>query len=193
MSPKNQSDTHIVHFTSGQWDTHPGNILIDETGTPVLIDNEVILMLQMARYGEFPFLMRGKQLAEEGPLRPEEFPFDSAQVLVNPSYEELAKEFSPYVTQAQLKRIYDKIPYAVDRTISFVRWKSAFWVQTKRHRMPSHASVYSRSTLEGLRGLNPGVLRNEVLPPRFTDDHIHLILDRTTQVLRASENAPSIP
>jgi hypothetical protein len=86
----------LFYFVFGQWDTGPHNILIIEDQTKkhlIAIDNSGIRNRQHVRYGELPFVRMCYNDAFKTNDWGKPFPFDKAQIIHNPTGENLKKVF----------------------------------------------------------------------------------------------------
>src|SRR3989338_4610502 len=85
IAEKDASDVEVISFILGRYDNHDGNLLITESGKPVLIDFEGALQFQKGRFGEFPFVQVGgfyKSEADQAKVY-SGFPFDIPYLLRN--------------------------------------------------------------------------------------------------------------
>lgn len=194
LDPDDRANIEIVSFLLGRYDNHPGNLLIDGAGQPVLIDFEGALDRQRVRWGEFPFLKRGGRAAPPASITGHPasapFPFDGPELLVDPTLEELEATFGPWWGQywpegmRGLHRMLDHIP---ERTVPFVVWDERLWVQVRvASRHPAHTERFPVATLEALRALDRAALEALLIAP-FSAGHVRDIMERREQVLRAAQ------
>ena len=198
LTPKERSDVEVISFVFGRYDTHPGNLLIDPSGAPVMIDFEVSMNLQQSRYGEVPFVQHGGRLHTADALpRTTPFPFDHPRVLTNPTLAEVRRIFGPWwrlTWPAGMDMLHRMAQQAPGKRIPYVIWDDMLWVQLDvpaRH--PAHTDVYSRETLRRLEALSIDRFTSEILSPEYHASHVLGFLDRRRQLLAAAAHGTLIP
>lgn len=148
LSRKNKSDLILLQFVLGRWDIHSGNLLVDASGEPVLIDCADILDLQHIQYGDHPYLRRGKYRTEVDETKP--FPFDNPRKLIRPSWDELQSTLGSYLDTEKLQKIFKKLGRGayLDDTLRYIVHQGEFWFyQGLTWRKPLYTADYSRETL----------------------------------------------
>jgi hypothetical protein len=188
VSEKEKSDRDIFNFVFGQWDRHWGNVLIDEAGSIVAIDNGAIRSRQKVQYGNLPFVSRlrfgpsaVKQFAgtDWGP-----FPFERA-LLIKPTKESFTEIVGPYVEQAAIDRFWKE---RADTTMRIVFWENQVWIQPIGfgNYGPIRPTVFPSETIEAYRQLTFEKLRSVLPAQAFSDKQLMEILERRDQILAAS-------
>lgn len=191
LSEKDRADVEVISFVFGRYDNHAGNLLLDRTGAPVMIDFEGSMNLQKVRYGEVPFVVHGGRFhAPDGVAASRPFPFDHPKVLVDPTLDQVRKTFGPWWNQtwpAGMVMCHRMIAEVPGKRVSYVIWDDRLWVQMampRRH--PAHTDVYSRRTLDRLKLLSRHALKGKLLTPQYHPEHIEGFLERRTQLLQAA-------
>ncbi len=187
LTPKRKADMAVLLFIAGQWDRHWGNLLIDRFGGLALIDNEGILILQMIRYGDHPFVCRGFKREAQGSAPSTDFPFDSPHQLKDPTLEVIKEAFGSYLDQRKLENIHSKVGSFVDETLSYVIWNQALWFHlTKKGRSAIYTDTYSRQTMDNLAKFT-ALEWSELFPKPFGGYHQRLFFNRVRQIQMASQ------
>ncbi|MBX3168333.1 MAG: hypothetical protein KF760_13025 [Candidatus Eremiobacteraeota bacterium] len=181
-----QADIEVVSFVMGRYHNPAANLLMDEQGQPCVVGFENSLEIQQARYGQFPYAMRGQRRTDIpglSALKP--FPFEHPQMLVDPSLEQVQKTFSPWwVFEPEgMSELLGEALGMPDKTVRYVVWDSHLWVQTgASFRHPACTEVYRESTMQRLGQLDATTLQ-QLLPMPYTQEHVRGMLERTRQVL----------
>lgn len=198
LTPKDASDIDVLSFVFGRYDNHGGNLLLDPTGTPVLIDFENSLEPQQWRWGQFSYARRGGEFKAPGGLsKGQPFPFESPSTLVDPTLERIQETFGPWWNQSWpegMKGLHQLIQHHPQKTVRYAIWGDRLWVQCwagSRH--PPAASVFSTATLDALAKLDAGTLESKVLTPEYRPVIVGLILERRDQVLKAAQGQKRVP
>lgn len=206
VSQKDRSDLIAAKFILGRWDNHRGNEIIDATGTPALIDSDEILDLQQVRYGECAYIRYGDvpgiwmgdsriNLLTDDWILDIPFDFDNPHVLKGINRAALFWRFGGYLEQSAMEKLWmEWVRREFEKdTIRSQDWSGRVWIQWNTvGNKPLYTDIYSQDTIEHLSLVEPHDLRAE-LPPAFTDIHIHLMLNRRDQFVRASMNKTMIP
>lgn len=186
ISDEQKAERILFIFIFGQWDLHWGNVVIDESPSLALIDNENIRGRIRVKYGDLPY-------RNSIPVKPERqtnglyvpFPFESAQLLVRPEREDLWNIVKDDVTEDAFENFWKWHTGKMDRTLKIVKWSGIFWIQsigfsnygplvlTTRPR-PEVLLAYQRLSLPILRRILPG--------PPFSNQQLLEILERRDQV-----------
>ncbi len=190
MPAERRAAIELLTFVMGRYDNHLGNTLVDPQGHIFIVDFENALEYQKARYGEYPFVRKGQgnyDLPSPGKEQP--FPFDQADVMVQPSLEQLRARLEPYWAPwaGPIGGLHKMATNSRDRSLHSVVWDHHLWIMIKvGSRHPAHTDVYPEPLMEALKSLTLGELRDEVLLPPFTERHARDLLERRDQVLTVS-------
>lgn len=193
LSRDDLANSEILGFLLGRYDNHSGNLLQSPDGRAVMIDLEGSLDIQKVKYGDFAFVKRGGWFkSEEGLPATSPFPFDTPNVLSDPSLDELKQTFEPWWGQywaqgmTHLHRLLRGIP---ERKIPYAIWDNRLWVQVRvQSRHPAYTEYFPERTLEALRTLDEVILK-EILVEPFQMTHLRGILERRDQLLQAARNS----
>jgi hypothetical protein len=131
----------LHYYASGNWDAHPGNIVVDVNGGLAGIDNEGVTWPTFYRFGEIPwFAMIQKGSANtkyiDFPLT-QGFPFDEAKVFPNPTLENFLSviknkdDYDLTVIEGKLNwyKPSPKDPGAKPSQVGIIDWEGILWVQ----------------------------------------------------------------
>lgn len=172
-------------YPLGQWDFYSGNLILDDTNTPALIDNAAIMDLLFFRYGDFPFIHKGRNLPANLAARITEFPYESAQALVNPTKQMIRTSFRAFVGESAITRWYNKLDNFPNRTLPFIIWEETLWLHWKKRGLSSMTvTTCDPEVIARLLAQTPPKMR-EFMPEAFSDAHLALIYDRARQLSAA--------
>lgn len=182
-------------YPLGQWDFYGGNLILDDSGTPALIDNAAIMDLLFFRYGNFPYIYKGS-LNRRPPsrlaTRIKEFPYDLTQHAEDPSLVSLRSLFREFVGEAAIQRWYRKLDTFPNRTLSFVIWENTLWLHWQKRGLKSlTVSTCEDRFIQKLLEQTPQQL-SSFMPTGFTDAHFALIADRSRQLEKACTTLPDV-
>ena len=190
LNEEEKTNLKVFYFVFGQWDTGPHNSLIwrqDRKIHLIAIDNSGIGNQQYVKYGQLPFVRTIYNDALETDDWHKDFPFEEAQIIEDPTLENLRKVFG--------KRLPDSFyssfkGYA--HPFRYVIYKNSIWRQfhyndtQERFINVGVLNDFSDKTKEKLRLLNLSVL-HEIFTVegkvRFSDEHLRAILERRDQIL----------
>ncbi len=176
-----------IAYPLGQWDFYGGNLILDDSGTPALIDNAAIMDLLFFKYGDFPYIHKGRNLPSRLAMRLREFPYDSVQHLENPSMQVMRTSFRPFVGEPAISRWFRKLDTFPNRTFSYILWENTLWLHWKKRGLASMTVTRCEPELtQRLLQLTPQVMR-DFMPPAFSAAHLELIYDRSLQFSAACQ------
>lgn len=190
VSQKDLNDRKAFNFVFGQWDATSDNVIIDDSYSLALIDNDGISAYLQVRYGEMPFrktmhLSQNSRVSADANIP---FPFETAVALDHPSEAEVFKRLGDNVQSEKLKSFWERRSKRRDASFNFVIWQNAVWTQDPPTRGGGVMKLdeFFKTTLDGYRKLNFEILR-KTFSNRMTDEHIRNILERRDQLLTASQ------
>ena len=184
VSKKDFSDMNIFAFVIGQYDNHKSNMLLDQNNRLTMFDFEVIRIIQHVRYGEFPFVRRGNWTEEKSDLdHRQDFPFDEASVLQDPSLTELKEIFSPYWSDRLIRSFHGYVQHMPQKELNYLRWNGFVWVQNKiSSRRIATTDFKDNPLLKSLKKIKLKDLKTIFPKPAFKDRHIELIMQRAKKI-----------
>ena len=130
-SKKIVSDFIVIHFMTGQWDRHWGNVILLEDRLKA-IDNEVTSDHSIGIFGDYPFLRRGTDPTKAESYDFEDllsFPFQQVVVVENLSLNRLQAHFKDFMSQEKIEKYFKKYQRKNLNSIKYVVWKGYLWIQ----------------------------------------------------------------
>ncbi len=185
----------IFNFVFGNWDLHLGNILIDDSGSLVQIDNGMIRTRMQVRYGELPFVRR-LNYSEHAKLaqanqKPGRFPFDEAILLENPTVDQfvhLVKDKAEPVALGKWAEYRIENFKGKSLTMKVAFWDNGIWIQSIGFQNYGviKPKIFDPEVIQAYRGLTFQKLR-EIFPPEIANDRsIREMLERRDQILQVA-------
>ena len=187
VSKEDFSDMNILAFVVGQYDNHRYNMIVDKNNRLAMFDFETIRVIHQVRYGDFPFVRRGKWTEKTSSLdKYETFPFDKASNLTNPSMDEMREVFSGYWPDALISTFHRYVRHMPNKELNYLRWRGFIWVQNKvASRRAATTNYLENPTLKKVAQIRLKDLRKIFPKPVFTEKHLELNLLRAKALLRA--------
>lgn len=181
--------SHLVSlaYPLGQWDFYGGNLILDDSNTPALIDNAAVMDLLFFRYGDFPFIYKGngRNLPSRLAHRVNEFPYHQVDSLVSPSLQTIRTTYRHFVGPATMQRWYDKLGTFPNRTLNYVIWENSLWMYwNKKGLSQMSVTECEPEIVKRLLAQSPKHMAT-YLPQAFSLAHRNLIEDRTRQFAEA--------
>lgn len=122
----------LIHYLAGQWDRHSANLVIDDAGHLVTVDNADAATEVQWTPGQHPWTHRGGELPPAGA----EFPFQQYLVVQNPSAKIFKKMFGQYMSDKRIDRFFEKrgeyYKWFSDGVVPFVIWHGGLWIQRRQ-------------------------------------------------------------
>ncbi len=190
MPADRRAAIELISFVIGRYDNHLGNTLVDAQGHVFMVDFENSLEYQRVRYGEYPFVRKGRRNDDlPSPSKAEPFPFDDAVVMERPTLDQLRARLEPYWAPwaGTVEGLQKMAGNSRDGCLHSVVWNHHMWIMIKvGSRHPALADDYPRPLMNALKTLSLDELRDEILLAPFTEQHARDMLERRDQVLRAA-------
>lgn len=180
----------------GQWDTHPGNYLmqiVKDQSLLALIDNEGIINAKLTLdINERPWVCLGRAL-EDNPLIKEPI----TKSIKDPSLQEVREILIQFcITEERINNIYLWSTNNGKRAFVYILWENGVFLQPhylNKGAFPCHAEIYPDYVLNAYESLNDSVL-NKIFavaasncPGSFNDIFIGSIMKRAQLLI---DNTP---
>ncbi len=192
---KQKSDFALLHYLTGQWDRHWGNLIISNKKI-FSIDNEVTSDHFVSLYGEYPFLRRGNRANSREEYKYDDlinFPFHEAIEVTNLSLINLKHIFKNYMESEKINKYYKKLKQKKLKSFFYLIWKGHLWLQAPPKILgPAHTKTYSQQTLELIDKLEKDEV-SLLLKGEFSKTWIEEFFVRKNQILDAAKHGEFIP
>ncbi len=187
-NPIEMNERQMFAFVFGQWDLHPGNIIVDDAGGVAMIDNELIRMQVQVQYGSLPFIGKLKvKKAAQQPFNGESFPFHKPLHFENPTREEFWQYLKDYVDELPFNDFWRWREQCKDNTMKVIIWNNRVYIQSigyANYGPTTLTAPLHPERLQKYKELNLATLR-ALLPDRsvYYDELLLQWLARRDQVL----------